>query len=288
MISPRTGGVIALLMLVACAAETGEAQSEAGAGPSAPESSGSGSTMPAIYLDQRVVSLRNDGINTTLRDYKFKLDICQEKGGPVRALSDGDVAKLGVTRLQRWFKADSAAYRREAFSYSGGAIDCQFALVSKGTHAYYDASRTVAIDLATNEKTTSEPEPDLLTRDFGMPLEEALEHEMATIETHAVVGPPSKQSVVGAPCLMWRSSVEAGNFCVWSGGTEWGFSIGPSAQDLDNRTDMLYSLVLKQERGPRQAAKITTEQFVVGASFGNDVMKPKPSTASVSRSEGAG
>lgn len=282
------GAVIPLVLLAACAAEPGVAQREVGASPPAPEMGRSGSTMPAIYLDQRVVSLRNDGTNTALRDYRFKLDLCREKGGPVRALSDDEVAKLGVTRLQRWFKADSAAYRREAFTYSGGAIDCEFAFVSEGTHAYYDANRTVAIDLATGEETTSEPEPLLLDRDSGMPLEKALEREMVAIETHDVAGPPSKQSVAGAPCLMWHSSSESGNFCIWSGGTRWGFSIMPMNQLLDKPRDLLYSLVLKQERGLRQPAQITTEQFVVGADFGNDAMTPRPATASVSGPEGDG
>ncbi len=201
--------------------------------------------------------------------------------GAVRPISDEDVAKLGVTRLQRWFTADSAAYRKETFTYYGDAFECQFALDSRGTHTFYDDRRTVAIDLATNKETVSEPlQPNLLTRDFGVSLEEALEQEMTTIETHPVAGPPKKKSVAGAPCLMWQSSNKSGNFCVWSGGTPWGFSISPSNQQLNSPKDLLLSLVLKQERGPRQRAQITTERFVVGANFDINAMEPKPATTS--------
>lgn len=288
MIVPWTGALISLLLLAACAGEPNEAAS--GSDIESPTSEAvdvSGDTMPAIYLDQRVISLRSDGTNTELRDYEFTLDICREKGGAVAALSDEDVAKLGVTRLQRWFMDGRAAHRSEMFTYSRGAIECQFKLESKGTHAYYDGRQTVAIDLATNKKTVSEPlRSDLLTRNLGVPLEEALAHEMATIETHPVAGAPTKQSVAGAPCLMWRGSNGSGDYCIWSGGTRWGFSIMPSAQNLDSPKDLLLSLVLKQERGPRQHTQITTERFAVGASFDIDAMEPRPATTSSSSGEG--
>ena len=282
------GMLICAALLTACAAEPNDATSGSDAESLASEAVGaSGDAMPAIYVDQRIISLRSDGTNTELRDYKFTLDICREKGGAVGALNDEEVAKLGVTRLQRWFMAGRAAYRSEMFTYSRGAIECQFTLESNGTHAYYDDRQTVAIDLATNKKTVSEPlRSNLLTRNLGVPLEEALEHEMATLETHPVAGPPTKQSVAGVPCLMWHGSNGSGSYCLWSGGTRWGFSITPSVQNLDSPKDLLLSLVLKQERGPRQHTQITTERFVVGASFDIGAMKPKPATTKSSSKEG--
>jgi len=286
--SPRTGVVISLLLLAACAGES--SGGAPGSNNESPASEGvdiSSDAMPAIYVDQRVTRLRSDGTNTERRDYQFTLDICREKGGAVAALSEEEVAKLGVTRLQRWFMAGRAAYRSETFTYSRGAIECQFTLESEGTHAYYDESQSVAIDLATNEKTVSEPlRADLLNRSFGVPLEKALAHEMKTIKTHPVAGPPTKQSVAGAPCLMWQGSNGSGDYCIWSGGTRWGFSIVPSLQNLDSPKDLLLSLVLKQERGPRQHTQITTDRFVVGAGFDVDAMKPRTATTSSSSGEG--
>ncbi len=274
--------LVSLTLLGACTAAPNESAHEADADSTEPAMTANESDMPAIYLDQRVISLRSDGTNTALRDYKFRLDICRaQTKHPVRALSDEDATKLGVTRLQRWFKPGRAAYRKETFDYSSGTSPCEFHLVSTGTHAYYDDRQKAAIDLETNEKTVSEPSNDyLLSRSWGISLEEALKREMADIDTHPVAGPPTAQSVAGAPCLRWRNSTGFGNYCVWSGGTRWGFSIAPFNQSLDKPKSLLAMLVLRQEPGPRQPQRITTERFVVGASFDIDAMTPKPATTS--------
>lgn len=272
-----------LACLVACTAETADPGDQASqpdvADSSSPTVSGAGEPMPAIYVDQRVVNRSFDRQG----DYQYKLDLCQQLPDvTVRALSAEEFAKIGVTRVQRWIKADKAALRWERFDFGQRGERCHFYLVSEGTHGYYDATRTVSISLDDNERSVSEPiRAYRLARESHLSLEQALARKMERLETLPVTGPPEMQSAAGAPCLLWHSSVGMGDFCVWAGGTQWTFNIwsgGPLHGDF--HLGMLSSIILRQEPGPKNPETITTQEFTVGADFGESDMMPKPATTS--------
>lgn len=245
--------------------------------------------MPSIYVDQRLVRVDPvRGTNNQLRNYNFRLDLCQEAGLPTRPLSDEEVSKIGTTRVQRWIMPDRAAYRIETFGFGTpgpmvgpGNRTCEFHFGSVGSHVYFDHERIVSIGLGDNEKIISEPKPWLLDRSYSRTFDAALEQELAEIDRHAVTGPPVQETAAGAPCLRWESSFNGdsgSSYCVWSGGTLWGFHISPLVGPMTADNVDLFGIVLEQQPGAPVFVRVTTQQFTVGASFDESEMMPRPSS----------
>lgn len=272
-----------LTLLAGCDEE--QSDTAGGGGDEAVGSAASPGDMPSIYVDQQVVFLDTEGRNGDLRNYRFRLDVCQESGLPTRPLSEEEVSKIGTARVQRWIMPDRAAYRIEIFSFGTPGVNagpgnrlCEFHFGSTGSHTYFDHERIVSIGLGNNEEIISEPKPWLLDRSHSRTFDAALEQELAEIERHAVTGSPTRETVAGAPCLRWESSVDMGNYCLWSGGTGWGFHISPGVEAIGGKIGMLFTIALDYQPGPRNPRRLTTQQFTVGAGFGVDEMMPKPSS----------
>src|SRR5690606_25382676 len=132
-----------------------------GEGPAGPDDTGGAASdrdavtsMPAIYVDSRVEFLI-DGRNLVRENYLVNLDVCRDSGLPLRELSDDEVAKLGMGRLQRWYRTDSFAYRFEEWRFHAESSDqsglCQFALSTSGAHHYVTPDTHRAMNLATGE-----------------------------------------------------------------------------------------------------------------------------------------
>src|SRR5690606_16869802 len=249
----RSGvGSLAMLMspavLVLAAACTGEGP----VGPAGPGDTGGAATdrdavtsMPAIYVDSRLEFLM-DGKNFVRENYLANLDVCRESGLPLRELSDEEVGKLGTGRLQRWYRADSFAYRLEEWRFYAESSDqsglCQFALSTRGAHHYITPDSHRATNLATGE-TFSDPQT---YRDYfpRRPVEHSSDMEVLQLQARNSTRVPAKDRLVaGQPCEHY--AVDWIDACDWSDGKQWGFDTSNSGLLTDNVRSLFSSITLE-------------------------------------------
>ena len=269
----------------------GEALQQAGddaGGKSTEVDAGDRASMPNIYVDQTIETLDGAGGGNPAREsYLAARDLCVEAGIAVQPLAESDVEKLGTSRLQRWITPDSAAYRNEEWGAgtAGSSTQeqmCQFVLVSTGVHLYVDSDRMVTLDLGTNEMHEQKPKATLLQRGPSLSMEDAKASQVAKASASAV-STPVEAVEAGQPCLQWQSLDDMGSFCVWSGGTEWGFSVKPGRLLDSHSDDLLGRIVLKQEPGRSNPTRVTTREFTLGGKFDDDAMLPVVASGSLDK-----
>lgn len=266
--SHRSMIVIALSItaLVACTEEVVTSEEE-GAATSAAISDNS---LPAIYVDREIENLHN-GINKARESYQTVLDTCNSVGKPTTPLGPDEVAKLGKKRWQFWRMPGRMAYKVESWSAKAGDIrqgqDCQFTFATEGYHAYYDNEKTDWLDLDTGERKETEPEPDRL-QVFDASPDENDWTAWSRWER------PSDQTVMGQPCKQWRSP-RGDTSCLWSGGTQWGFSYITQGIFGSNAGFERGVITLQAEPSTGTVGdRLTTKQFVIGADFSPQDMLP--------------
>lgn len=261
-----------VLALTAC---TGEAPAGTGDMGDAAAGGDAVTSMPAIYVDSRVEFLI-DGRNLVRENYLVNLGVCRESGLPLRELSDDEVAKLGMGRLQRWYRTDSFAYRFEEWRFYAESSDqsglCQFALSTSGAHHYVTPDTHRAMDLATG-KTFSEPQ---LYRDYfpRRPVVYTSDSERLELEARSATRVPAKDRLVaGQPCE--HHTVDWVDACDWSGGLEWGFRTSNSGLVTNSVRSLFSRITLEQEPLGSDGIRLTTQTFQVGAGFDESEMLPE-------------
>lgn len=262
-----------LVMASACSADRPVG---AGSGAVAKATDPGISSMPAIYVDSRL-EFTMRGKNFVRDNYEASLDACRESGLPLRELSEEEVAKLGTGRLQRWYRADSFAYRLEEWRFHAESDDrsglCQFALFTDGVHHYITPDSHQAMDLATG-KAFSAPEQ---YRDYfpRRPVVYASDseilHQQATSASRA---PARDRLVAGQQCEHY--TIEWVEACDWSGGGKWGFENSYTGLLTDNARNMFRSITLEQEPSTAHGFRLTTQTFQIEADFEVSEMIPGP------------
>lgn len=96
--------------------------------------------MPNIYIDQIITPATAENRRELYADL---LNICQEEGVSIQALTDTELSQLGTIRLQRWIDESRTAYRLESWDVQleepQQQPHCHFQLISSGRHVMIDA-----------------------------------------------------------------------------------------------------------------------------------------------------
>jgi len=150
---------------------------------------------------------------------------------------------------------------------------CNFSLDVIGDHSYYDETQSVRLDLSTNERTISTPDAPLATGPAHAPDAQYL----ALVRKEGYTG-PIKRMVAGQPCDEWRSPWGA-TTCIWSGGTQWGFTTQPDDQFMEMEGVDLHRIVLQAEPAAASIGdRLSTEKFSLNAPLDLDRMLPTLAT----------
>lgn len=249
--------LLAFLGLAACTETVASADNAAGEHAGALSQT---SSLPPTYVDRKIEHLQA-GVNTLREGYQHSVAVCQSAGLPTRSLSAEETSRIGTKRWQFWRISDRIAYRVESWTAVNGDVrrgkHCEFTLVLDGQHVYFDANKTVRIDLATGEREQSDPELDRLRIVDATP-------DQKDLRAWSNWEGPMDQTVAGQPCAAWRSP-RGDISCYWSGGTTWGFSYLPQGIFGSNAGFATGTLVLQAEPAPGATGdRLTTTEFILG------------------------
>lgn len=237
-----------------------------GCGPSgSDEPQDVSSKMPPIHIDQ-TVELLLDGSNSARESYKDTIRDCLAAGLQSTALSEEDVALVGVTRYEAWFERDMEVIRERSWQVVNDGSDgtCLFRLQMTGLQETVTAKHYEQVDLATGKGTVDPSAPDAL---FRMAAEEEEEEAGRGFEG------PQRKTVAGQPCNEWVNRSSAFRQCVWAGGKAWGFTPGGLNDYRPNRN----FIVLEQMPLNGLGYKVTTTNMTVDKSFDPSQLKsPMP------------
>jgi hypothetical protein len=274
---PRALRTPAVGLLVAAVAACGPAPAD---GVDAGDSIAGGPGFPSFYID-REVRMLVEGRNQTLDGYLERVRNCREAGLPVQEIPEHELALVGTGRWQLWRGRDHVATRVEDWTYGQPPMVsresmCTFFLAHAGSHAYVDATRHVAVDLATGEVTTGDGNPDLALVHTGG-VDDA--GQVDQIRKLGGTG-PMRRTVAGQPCDEWRSASGASQ-CIWTGLVPWGIGTavhGPF-DALAGVSDVVIALAAEPPEGG-SGAQVVTRGFTVGQAFDRDAMMPDVGGAS--------
>lgn len=230
-------------------------------------------TMPNIYIDQIITPTTAENRRELYADL---LNICQEEGVSIKALTDTEMSQLGTIRLQRWIDENRTAYRLEAWDYQLAEPQeqphCHFQLISSGRHVMIDAEGLTGINLNDNKSYNIAP---LTNMDASLLLRSRARQDKISMG--------KLKDVAGQPCV---ESAIAGHeqavTCTWSGGVEWGFE--PHSAGLESVLDTNHyvffrSIILQQDPAGNALDKISTITFNIGDKLDEAAMQPAPATA---------
>ncbi|MGO3128021.1 MAG: hypothetical protein ACTIJY_08110 [Luteimonas sp.] len=231
------------------------------------EAVGQKSDMPPIYVDSEVEYLIA-GRNTMRESYLENLDVCQQAGLPLEPLSDDEVARLGMARLQRWFLDDTFAFRWEKWNFgsASGTQDglCRFVFATEGSHQFFAPGRHAAVDLSNGEH-------------FSQPPRHAGFHAREALSAADVAGQLSgtETEVSGQACRQATAGTVEG--CAWSGGGQWGFNARVPSLQPSNVAHLSNTIVLSQAPTQGDGMRVRTRAFNIGAGFTPAEMMPEAS-----------
>lgn len=254
MILRRTFAALALLSLTACSAKAPPM-----AGNDSVESShagGSISSRPPIHYDQTAV-LTVNGRPQEEQSYRALLDGCQRAGVQIRALTPGDVAKIGRVHVEAWIDPDKQSRHEEEW-HLDASMPCKFSLQHQDQTEIDDADgRATVIDGVTHKVEVQEPGKPAPV--MALPENDG---EMNEAARKAGWSKEGNATASEAQCAVWHSPTGF-ELCVWTGGRKWGYSAnGPTAlKDGVSRGD---SIVLWVHPGQGSAWKLETKEFSVG------------------------
>ncbi|NID13987.1 hypothetical protein [Luteibacter yeojuensis] len=212
--------------------------------------------MPSVHLEQTIVML-SGGRPQEEATYRQMLADCQAAGTPTTPVPAGDVAKIGRKKLVETIEAERASRRIDAWKVDATA-PCQFRLVHSGEQEIQTADgKSYRIDLATNQGDV---------QDLGAPQpREAVDDGDLDAAARATGWKRGGESQVqGQRCESWTAPT-GDRYCVWTGGTKWGFSrAGINALDGDGITSD--GAIVLQATPPSTGFgwAVQTDSFTVG------------------------
>lgn len=221
-----------------------------------------GDVVPNLYLDRSLEFLVG-GVPLKREGYFERLQYCRDAGVPTAALSEAEAALIDTGRRQYWRTADAVAIREERWE-EGQAEMCRFELRQVGQHAYYDASGSVFLDLATGEITTGPVSARHLDR---RPVDPGAASAAADW-----IGPAIRE-VAGHTCEQWESPNGA-TVCTWAGGHDWGY-VPTITSVYDTSIKDVEALVLEAAPAPGKVGiHVSTDTFIVGGPVDTVSMRP--------------
>jgi hypothetical protein len=180
---------------------------------------GSVPSPPPIHFDQTSV-LTDGGVAKEEQAYHFALDNCKKAGFPIHALTPGDVAKIGRVHLEMWIGPDRMARHEEQWGMDV-TPPCNFSLTRRDQTWIADANgRLTTIDNVTHQVDVGQGDGPPWT---GGPLPES-DGEMDAAHRQNGWSKLGVANSNGAQCAIWQLDGTGDQYCVWSGGRQWGYS----------------------------------------------------------------
>lgn len=185
-------------LLVACGAENPAATgNKSAAAASVNSQPNKGKTLHALYWSR---SVRGDGDPDAIRDYRARVEICQNASFPLRKLDETDVEKLGKTQHEQWMDDKrmivvTTSWSLHAPSDRGIAESCQFSLEEK-KYLRDEAWEIHPIDAESRAKTEE------WNQSLGWSRQ-------------------GHRTILGQRCAIWVNGDQ--RLCMWDG-SEYGFS----------------------------------------------------------------
>jgi len=259
-------GILCVWMLTTCGEESDLKTSDAEPEPISINLVEQRPAMPNIYIDQTIVPLSAENRRELYADL---LNICEEEGVSIKALTETDLSRLGTIRLQRWLDDSRTAYRLEAWDYQLAEPQqephCHFELVRSGRHVLIEEAGVRAVRLDDNQYDTA-PLANLQSS--------LLLRTPARQDTHST---DQLREVVDQPCV--ETTIDGTAICTWSGGIEWGFE--PRSDTIKSVMDahdheLFRSIILRQEPAGNALDKIRTNTFSIGDALDETAMQPAP------------
>ena len=244
---------VSAIVVIALAMASTSCSSSSGDGDSGTASTGD---MPSVHLEQTIVML-SSGRPQEETAYRQMLADCQKAGSPTTPIAAGDVAKIGRKKLVETIEAQRASRRVDQWKVDA-ATPCQFRLVHTGEQEIQTADgKSYRVDLATNEGDV---------QDLGAPQPREAVNEGDLDQAAQATGwkRGGQSQVQGQGCESWTAPT-GDQYCVWTGGSKWGFSrAGINALDGDGITSDS-AIVLQATPPPAGFGwSVQTDNFTVG------------------------
>jgi hypothetical protein len=217
--------------------------------------SASSGGMPSVHLEQTIF-MASGGKPQEEVAYRQMLADCAKAGTPTTPIPESDVGRIGRKKLVETIESTRSSRRIDAWKVDA-ATPCQFKLVHEGTQDIQSDGKAYHVDLATNEGDV---------QDSGAPdARQAVDDgDLDAAAKAAKWTRGGNGNVQGAACETWVAPT-GDQYCVWTGGTKWGFShAGINALDGDGITSD--GAIVLQATPPASGFgwQVQTDSFTVG------------------------
>lgn len=269
-----------LLPLGACSGAASDA-----AGASANLAQGT----PPIHVEQTIVFLKG-GVPAVEANYREALARCSAGPLPVQPLGPDMVGKLGRTRLDIHYEGARMAVNADHWDFKSvehpPTIGCAFGVVHTSRLTIVKPGASIGIDLV-KRAGTSEASPGVVRHAVPAApsggsdkLQAAVAAELAKQGQGDLMGQDAGSSTgAGQPCKRGRSTF--GEFCVWSGGRQWGF-VTDKAETNDRMDAPTDSITLWSKPADGNGYELTTQGMTVGTPIDGKVFEV-PSGIAISK-----
>lgn len=247
--------------------------------PAEPSSVQAGANTPPIHVVQTIVFLK-DGVPAVEANYRAALARCSGGPLPVQPLSRDVVGKLGRTYLDVRYEGDRMAVNADHWDFKSidhpPSVACAFAVEHTSRLTIVKPGASIGIDL---EKRTgsSEASPGAVRSAVaapsgsGDPLQAAVAAQLAKQGQGDLLGQDTGSgTAAGQPCKRGRTT--AGEFCVWSGGQQWGF-VTDKAETNDRMDAPTDSITLWNKPAGGNGYELTTRSMTVGTPIDGKVFE---------------
>ncbi|HKR76476.1 MAG TPA: hypothetical protein VJR95_07395 [Rhodanobacter sp.] len=264
-----------------------------GAGdPSQAESSSgkAGSDAPPIHVEQTIVFLK-DGVPAVEANYREALAKCSAGPLPVQPLSPDVVGKLGRTRLDIRYEGARMAVNADHWDFKSvehpPTIGCAFGVVHTSRLTIVKPGASIGIDLVKRVGSSEASAgavrsvvPAATPSGGDDKLQVAVAAELAKQGQGDLMGQDAGSGTsAGQPCKRGRSTF--GEFCVWSGGQQWGF-VTDKAETNDRMDAPTDSITLWSKPADGNGYELTTQSMTVGTPIDGKVFEV-PSGIAISK-----
>ena len=274
--------LMTLAVALAITLPTTGCTSGAGNASQAESSSGqTGSNTPPIHVVQTIVFLK-DGVPAVEANYREALAKCSAGPLPVQPLSPDVVGKLGRTYLDTRYEGARMAVNADHWDFKSvehpPTIGCAFAAVHTSRLTIVKPGASIGVDLV-KRTGSSEASPGVVRSAVpaaapsggGDQLQAAVAAELARQGQGDLVGQDAGNGIgAGQPCRRGRST--SGEFCVWSGGRQWGF-VTDKAETSDRMDAPTDSITLWSKPTGGNGYELTTQSMTVGTPIDGKVFE---------------
>jgi hypothetical protein len=246
---------IILFFLTACSG--GTTGTAAHAPPDGEAGSGPAVKPPPIHYEQTAV-LTMDGQPALEHAYRKMLADCQHANLPIHALTPDEEAKLERTHVEAWIGPDKLSHHEQRWNIKDSPA-CQFSIVLEYDVTEIQDSSGHATVIDGVEHTVEVQELGKWAPVVALP---ASDGELTEVERASGFIKHGTATANAAECAVWED--RSGNqFCVWSGGRQWGYS-ADGADPLHDGVSGGNSITLWAHPGPTSGWKLETKVFTVG------------------------